>query len=44
VRRPHNLEELGKDCQASDGTLSALLERADVLSDYASKLRYFLCA
>jgi HEPN domain-containing protein len=39
-RRTHDLEELGKDCQAIDGTLAALLEEADVLSDYAWKLRY----
>ena len=34
------MEELGKDCQAIDGTLAALLEEADILSDYAWKLRY----
>jgi HEPN domain-containing protein len=39
-RRTHDLEELGRDCQAIDGTLAALLEEADVLSDYAWKLRY----
>lgn len=39
-RRTHDLEELGKDCQAIDGTLATLLEEADVLSDYAWKLRY----
>ena len=39
-RRTHDLEELGEDCRAIDGTLAALLEQADVLSDYAWKLRY----
>jgi len=39
-RRTHDLEELGKECQAIDGTLAALLEEADVLSYYAWKLRY----
>ena len=39
-RRTHDLEELGKDCKEIDGTLAALLEEADVLSDYAWKLRY----
>lgn len=39
-RRTHDMEELGKDCQAVDGTLASLLEEADVLSDYAWKLRY----
>jgi hypothetical protein len=31
---------LGEACRAIDGTLTALLEQADVLSDYAWKLRY----
>jgi HEPN domain-containing protein len=39
-RRTHDLEELGKDCQAIDPTLAALIEEADILSDYAWKLRY----
>ena len=39
-RRTHDLEELGEVCRAIDGTLAALLEQADVLSDYAWKLRY----
>jgi HEPN domain-containing protein len=39
-RRTHDLEELGEDCRAIDGTLAVLLEQADVLSDYAWKLRY----
>lgn len=39
-RRTHDLEELGKDCQAIDGTLAVQLEDADVLSDYAWRLRY----
>lgn len=39
-RRTHDLEELGEACRAIDGTLAALLEQADVLSDYAWKLRY----
>jgi HEPN domain-containing protein len=39
-RRTHDMEELGEGCQAIDGTLAALLEEADVLSDYAWKLRY----
>ena len=39
-RRTHDLEELGEACRAIDGTLTALLEQADVLSDYAWKLRY----
>src|ERR1035437_10125932 len=39
-RRTHDLEELGEACRAIDGTLAALLEQADVLSDFAWKLRY----
>jgi HEPN domain-containing protein len=39
-RRTHDLEELGEACRAIDGTLAALVEQADVLSDYAWKLRY----
>ena len=39
-RRTHDLEELGEACRAIDGTLVTLLEQADVLSDYAWKLRY----
>ena len=39
-RRTHDLEELSEDCRAIDGTLGVLLEQADVLSDYAWKLRY----
>jgi HEPN domain-containing protein len=39
-RRTHDLEELGEACRAIDGTLAPLLEQADVLSDYAWKLRY----
>ena len=39
-RRTHDLEELGEACRAIDDTLAALLEQADVLSDYAWKLRY----
>jgi HEPN domain-containing protein len=39
-RRTHDLEELGEACAAKDGTLSALVEQADALSDYAWKLRY----
>jgi HEPN domain-containing protein len=39
-RRTHDLEELGESCRAIDGTLGALMEQADVLSDYAWKLRY----
>jgi hypothetical protein len=31
---------LGEACRAIDGTLGALMEQADVLSDYAWKLRY----
>jgi hypothetical protein len=31
---------LGETCRAIDGTLAVLLEQADVLSDYAWKLRY----
>jgi hypothetical protein len=31
---------LGEACRAIDGTLTTLLEQADVLSDYAWKLRY----
>jgi HEPN domain-containing protein len=38
-RRTHDLEELGKDCLAIDAT-PALIDEADVLSDYAWKLRY----
>jgi len=39
-RRTHDLEELGEACRAIDGTLAALLEQADVLPDFAWKLRY----
>jgi HEPN domain-containing protein len=39
-RRTHDLEELGEACRAIDGTLAALLEQADELSDFAWKLRY----
>ena len=39
-RRTHDLEELGEACRAVDSTLAALLEQADILSDYAWKLRY----
>lgn len=39
-RRTHDLEELGAACCAIDGTLAALVEEADVLSEYAWKLRY----
>jgi HEPN domain-containing protein len=39
-RRTHDLEELGDACRAIDGTLAALVEEADVLSDYAWMLRY----
>jgi HEPN domain-containing protein len=39
-RRTHDLEPLGEACRAIDGTLAALVEEADVLSDYAWKLRY----
>jgi HEPN domain-containing protein len=39
-RRTHDLEELGDDCRAIDETLAVVLEQADVLSDYAWKLRY----
>ena len=39
-QRTHDLEDLGVDCEAIDGTLAALLKEADVLSDYAWKLRY----
>lgn len=39
-RRTHDLEELGEECRRIDGSLAALLEQADVLSDYAWKLRY----
>ena len=39
-RRTHDLEELGEACTVIDGTFSTLVEQADVLSDYAWKLRY----
>jgi HEPN domain-containing protein len=39
-RRTHDLEDLGEGCQEIDGTLAGILEQADVLSDYAWKLRY----
>ena len=39
-RRTHDIEEIGEACCAVDGTLAALVEEADVLSDYAWKLRY----
>jgi HEPN domain-containing protein len=39
-RRTHDLEELGSACGAIDNSLAALVEEADVLSEYAWKLRY----
>lgn len=39
-QRTHDLEEVGDACCAIDATLAALVEQADVLSDYAWKLRY----
>jgi len=39
-RRTHDLEELGRACVEAGGVSVALLEEADVLSDYAWKLRY----
>ena len=39
-RRTHDLEERGEACRAIDPTPAALVEQADVLSDYAWKLRY----
>lgn len=39
-RRTHDLEELGEACRVIDNTLAALVTEADVLSDYAWKLRY----
>ena len=39
-RRTHDIEELGNACAALDGSLVALVERADALSDYAWKPRY----
>jgi HEPN domain-containing protein len=39
-RRTHDLEELGEACRVIDNTLAPLVAEADVLSDYAWKLRY----
>jgi len=39
-RRTHDLEELGQACAVIDGAPLALIDEADVLSDYAWKLRY----
>lgn len=39
-RRTHDLEELGEACRAIDNTLAPFITEADVLSDYAWKLRY----
>ena len=39
-QRTHDLEQVGEACCAIDGTLATLVEQADVLSDYAWKLRY----
>jgi HEPN domain-containing protein len=39
-RRTHDLEELGAVAGAIDGTLAAVVEEADVLTDYAWRLRY----
>lgn len=39
-RRTHDLEEPGEACRAIDNTLAPLIIDADVLSDYAWKLRY----
>jgi HEPN domain-containing protein len=39
-RRTHDLEELGAACRAIDGTLAGVIEQADVLSDFAWRLRY----
>ena len=40
LRRTHDIEQLGETCCLIDGTLASLLEEADVLSEYALKLRY----
>jgi HEPN domain-containing protein len=40
LRRTHDIEQLGETCCLIDGTLASLLEEADVLSEYAWKLRY----
>ena len=39
-RRTHDLEELGAACSSVDGTLGSQMERADILSEFAWKLRY----
>lgn len=38
--KTHDLKELGEDCQKLDPSLSSLMKEAQVLTDYAWKLRY----
>lgn len=39
-RKTHNLEELGQQCGALDGTLTAVALKAALLTEYAWKFRY----
>jgi HEPN domain-containing protein len=39
-RRVHDLEEIGKQCVEVDLTLGSLTERAETLSEYATRFRY----
>ena len=39
-RNTHDIEKLGDVCREIDGSLGALADEADVLSEYAWKLRY----
>ena len=39
-RKTHDLKELGRACTAIDASLTALAAQADVLTEYAWKLRY----
>ncbi len=39
-RRVHDLDEIGRQCVEVDRTLEPLVERAEPLSEYASRFRY----
>ena len=39
-RKPHNLEEIGEQCLAIDGSLREVIDQAVPLSEYAWKFRY----
>ncbi len=39
-RKTHDLQELGKQCGALNGSLGSLMAEADYLTDYAALFRY----